>query len=222
MPDARTYIRRRGRITRAQAAALEHDLERFRVPDDRTIDARGLFGRDGRLVLEIGFGMGHALLDYARANPDSNCIGVEIYRPGIGALARALVAGEIANVRIYEGDARRVVETLLADASLARAMIYFPDPWPKKRHHKRRLIEPGFVATLAKKLAPSGQLLLATDWEDYAHAMMALLEAEPSLVNLAGVGRFAEPSRDGPTRFEARGARLGHRVWDLAFARRAV
>ena len=220
LPGSRTYIRRRGRITRAQAAALANELDPIRVPADRPLDAVALFGRSGPLVLEIGFGMGHALLEYARANPDANCIGAEIYQPGIGALARALADAEIVNVRIFEGDARELVAALLPDAALARAMIYFPDPWPKKRHHKRRLIEPGFVSRLARKLEPGGRLLLATDWEDYAHTIMDALEAEPLLENVAGAGRFAAPSRTSPTRFEARGARLGHRVWDFEFARR--
>ena len=220
MSLARTYIRRRGRITRAQAAALGDDLDRVRVPPDRPVDAIALFGRSAPLVLEIGFGMGQALLAYAQANPHANCVGAEIYRPGIGALARALRTSDVGNVRIFEGDARELVGTLLPDGSLSLAMIYFPDPWPKKRHHKRRLIEPGFVAALARRLAPGGRLLLATDWETYARAMLDVLTAEPLLENLAGARRFAAPSRDGPTRFESRGARLGHRVWDLAFARR--
>jgi tRNA (guanine-N7-)-methyltransferase len=216
----RTYIRRRGRITRAQAAALASDLEPIRVPADRPIDARALFGRPGPLALEIGFGMGHALLAYAQANPHANCLGAEIYRPGIGALARALKDAELTNVRIFDGDARHLVRTLLADGTLSVAMIYFPDPWPKQRHHKRRLIEPRFVAQLARKLEPGGRLRVATDWEDYARAMVEVLEGEPLLENVAGAGRFAEPSRAAPTRFEARGTRLGHRVWDLEFARR--
>ena len=219
---SRTFIRRRGRITRAQAAALANDLDPIRVPADRPIDGLAIFGRPGPLVLEIGFGMGHALLDYAKSNPDANCIGAEIYRPGIGALARALKDGEIANVRIFEGDARHLIAALLPDGALSLAMIYFPDPWPKKRHHKRRLIEPEFVSRLARKLEAGGRLLLATDWEDYAHAMMEALEAEPLLENVAGAGRFAEPSRASPTRFETRGTRLGHRVWDFEFVRRTL
>jgi tRNA (guanine-N7-)-methyltransferase len=221
VPESRTYIRRQGRITRAQAAALGSDLERIRVRGDAPIDELALFGRGGPLVLEIGFGMGQALLAHATANPSANCIGAEIYRPGIGSLARAVRELDVRNVRIFEGDARYLVGALLADDSVSLAMVYFPDPWPKKRHHKRRLIAPDFVALLARKLAPGGRWLLATDWQDYAHAMMAALEAEPLLENAAGPGRFAMPSRDAPTRFEARGTRLGHRVWDLTFARRS-
>jgi len=217
--EGRVYIRRQGRMTRAQALALERDFDRYRLPG-APFDAEHTFGRRAPLVLEIGFGMGHGLLAYAGAHPEVNCIGAEVYRPGIGALVAALRRSGTANVRIFEGDARHLVDTILPASSLALAMVYFPDPWPKKRHHKRRLIEPGFVSVLVSRLRPGGRLRLATDWEDYAYSMQAVLDAEPELVNEAGAGRFAERSEERPvTRFEARGLGLGHAVWDLAYVR---
>jgi len=219
--EGRTYIRRQGRVTRAQARSLAEHLEGYRIPDDASLDVARLFGRPGPLALEIGFGMGHGLLAYAGAHPETNCIGAEVYRPGIGALVTSLVREGIDNVRIFEGDARILLRERLPERSLDEVMIYFPDPWPKKRHHKRRLVEPGFVSLIASRLAPDGRLLLATDWEAYAVQMLAVLEAEPALVNDAGAGQYAQRPPERPlTRFEARGLRLGHRVWDLAFTRR--
>jgi tRNA (guanine-N7-)-methyltransferase len=206
-------------MTRAQAVALERDFATYRLPD-APFDGERAFGRTAPLVLEIGFGMGQGLLAYASAHPEANCIGAEVYRPGIGSLVAALRRTGTSNVRIYEGDARLLVETLLPPDSLSLVLIYFPDPWPKKRHHKRRLIEPEFVAVLASRLQPGGRLRLATDWEDYALRMIEVLENEPTLVNEAGAGCFAARSDDRPvTRFEARGLTLGHAVWDLAYVR---
>lgn len=211
-------------MTRAQARALATLLDRYRVPISATVvDWTAQFGRDAPLLLEIGFGMGHALIDAAQRHPEWNCVGVEVYRPGIGALLNGLAAAQLTNVRIVEGDAREVLTSMIEPDALHRLLVFFPDPWPKSKHHKRRLVNADFAALAASRLAPDGQLLAATDWEQYAHAMLAVLDAERALENLAGAGRFAARSEERPiTRFEARGTALGHPVWDLAYRKRAT
>jgi tRNA (guanine-N7-)-methyltransferase len=220
--QGRVYIRRQGRMTRAQSRALQTLFERFQVPVGvNPVDWTARFGRDAPLVLEIGFGMGHALLATAQRHPEWNCVGVEVYRPGIGALLNAVADAQLTNVRIIEGDARDVLANMTTEGTLQRVMVFFPDPWPKSKHHKRRLINPEFAALLANRLAPDGELQVATDWEHYAESMRMVLDGEPGLENLAGDGLFARRSEERPTtRFEARGVRLGHQVWDLAYRRR--
>lgn len=208
-------------MTRAQSRGLATLLEQYQVPSSATqVCWATLFGRVAPLCIEVGFGMGHALLATAQRHPEWNCIGVEVYRPGIGALLNALDAAQLENVRIIEGDARAVLADALEPGSLHRVMVFFPDPWPKSKHHKRRLVNAEFAALIANRLAPGGELLLASDWEHYAQAMQAVLDAEPGIKNLAGDGHFSERNDERPmTRFEARGLRLGHRVWDLAYGR---
>lgn len=208
-------------MTKAQAAALRDHFARYQTTPDQRFDRAAAFARSAPLALEIGFGMGQGLLEFASRHPDFDCIGAEVYRPGIGSLVAALDREGLTNVRIFEGDARALVDSLAA-ASIARIMVYFPDPWPKKRHHKRRLIEPQFAQSLATILAADGRLLLATDWEDYAQEMLAVLDAQPMLENVAGAGAFSPRPDDRPlTRFESRGLALGHGVWDLIY-RKAV
>ena len=224
LTQGRVYIRRQGRMTRAQARALQRLLGRYQI-SSATGEAPWAthFGRDAPLVVEIGFGMGHALLATAQRHPDWNCVGIEVYRPGIGALLNAIDAARVENIRIVEGDAREALATLFGAGALHRVMVFFPDPWPKSKHHKRRLINAGFAALIASRLAPEGQLHLATDWEHYALAMRTVLDAQPSLENLAGPGKFAVRSDERPTtRFEARGVRLGHPVSDLLYRRGAA
>lgn len=224
--DIQTYVRRRGRMTPAQARALGGLAERFSVPDTGPLDQQRTFGRVAPLGLEIGFGMGQSLLYWAARRPDWNLLGLEIYQPGIGALMLGLEREELQNVRVIEAPAESVLEHRIEAGSIAEIRIFFPDPWPKKRHHKRRLVQPGFVALLARCLQPGGRLWLATDWEPYADWMLEVLEREPLLRNLAGTGAFAGAAVDSDdtsarpvTRFEARGLRLGHRVWDLRYQR---
>ena len=178
------------------------------------------FGRRAPRFLEIGFGMGDALFAMACVNPGHDYLGVEVYEPGIGSLLRRLAAAGVANVRIIRGDASALLRQSIPDRSLAGAYLFFPDPWPKKRHHKRRIVQPSFVNLVASKLCPGGRFHLATDWEEYAQQMLAVLETEPALVNTAGAGRFhPRPSERPQTKFECRGTKLGHLVRDLVFAR---
>jgi tRNA (guanine-N7-)-methyltransferase len=215
----RLYIRRRGRMTRAQARALETLYEHYCVPAaGEPIDFPLLFGREAPLALEIGFGMGHALTHCAETHPHWNCVGVEIYRPGIGAVLNQCHNRGIENVRILEGDARATLMQRIAPRTLHRIFVFFPDPWPKARHRKRRLIEPDFARLLASRLERRGRLLLATDWQDYAEDMLGVLNAEPGLRNLAPDAGFAARPEERPaTRFAERGIRLGHEVRDLIF-----
>jgi tRNA (guanine-N7-)-methyltransferase len=216
----RSYVLRAGRVGSGQQRALAELGPRFVLPfATQPLDAHALFGRRAPLVLEIGFGMGGATAQIAQHRPDHDFIGVEVHSPGVGALLRLIDERGLTNIRIVQHDAVEVLAQMIAPASLAGTHIYFPDPWPKKRHHKRRLIQPAFVAALAGRLAPGGYLHCATDWEPYAQQMLEVLGAEPLLANTAG--GFAErPAYRPLTKFEARGLGLGHGVWDLVFQRR--
>ena len=170
--------------------------------------------------MEIGFGMGQSLAAMAAAQPETNFLGVEVHRPGVGRLLHALAEQGLENTRVYCHDAVEVLERCIAPAGLDGVQVYFPDPWHKKRHHKRRLIQPPLVALLCERLAPGGYLHLATDWENYAEQMLEVLSAEPRLRNRAGPGEYSpRPSWRPETKFERRGHRLGHGVWDLVFER---
>jgi tRNA (guanine-N7-)-methyltransferase len=206
-------------MTRAQARALDALYDAYvAAADGPRLDTSTLFGRAAPLAIEIGFGMGQALVALAQAHPDWNCLGVEVYRPGIGALLNACEAHRLTHVRVLEGDARQALAQRIAPRSVHRLHVFFPDPWPKARHHKRRLIEPGFAALAASRLEPGGLLLLATNWAEYAEVMRSVLNATPGLRNLAPDGGFVPQPGDRPnTRFAARGLRLGHVVYDLAY-----
>jgi len=220
----RSFALRRGHVTAGQKRAYDDVLPRVAVaysPD--RIDLGAVFGRVAPRVLEIGFGMGETTAALAQARPDVDFLGVEVFAAGVGALCKRIDALGLANLRIVQHDAVEVVRDMLAPDSLAGVHLYFPDPWPKARHHKRRLIQPPFVALLASRIAPGGYLHCATDWAHYAEQMLAVLSAEPLLANRhAG---FA-PDSNNPlvtrptTKFHARGERLGHGVWDLVFVRR--
>jgi len=204
-----------------QQRALEDLGPRFVLPyRAEPLAAEAAFGRRAPLVLEIGFGMGGATASIAAARPDTDFLGVEVHTPGVGALLKLIGEQGLSNVRIVQHDAVDVLQHMLAPASLAGVHVFFPDPWHKKRHHKRRLIQPPLVALLASRLAPGGVLHCATDWQDYAGQMLQVLSAEPLLANTVA-GAFApRPDYRPLTKFEARGQRLGHGVWDLLFARR--
>jgi tRNA (guanine-N7-)-methyltransferase len=182
-------------------------------------DTERAFGRRASVVLEIGSGMGETTAAIAQAHPELDFVAVEVHAPGVGALLRRLDEEGLANVRVIRHDAVEVVEHMIAPASLSGVHVYFPDPWPKKRHHKRRLLQSAFVHTLAQRLAPGGYLHAATDWEDYAQAMLATLTAEPLLANTAA-GYAPRPAWRPLTKFERRGVKLGHSVYDLLFRRK--
>ena len=216
----RSFVMRRGHLSDAQRDAHAALMPRWGVPDgDGPIDFAALFGRRAPVVLEIGFGMGHTTAEIAAARPDVDFVGVEVYTPGVGSLLRALAARGLSNVRVLQRDAVEVLRARIAPGALAGVHVYFPDPWPKKRHHKRRLIQPPFVAALAARLAPGGYLHCATDWSPYAEQMLEVLGAEPLLANTAD-GYAPRPDWRPLTKFEQRGLRLGHGVWDLMFVRR--
>jgi tRNA (guanine-N7-)-methyltransferase len=217
----RSFVTRGGRITSAQERALEQLWPRFGVEyAPQPLEPRALFGRDAPRTLEIGFGNGENLLALARAQPGRDYLGVEVHRPGVGRLLLALEQHGLGNVRLICRDAVEVLERQIPAGCFSEILILFPDPWPKKRHHKRRLVRPSFVAALIRALAPGGVLRLATDWQPYALEMLATLSGARGLANLAADGGFVErPAERLPTRFEVRGLRLGHEVWDLAFRR---
>jgi len=223
-PHIRSFALRRGRVTQAQRRAREEILPRLAIAyRPAPLDLDAAFGRRAPTVLEIGFGMGETTAAIAQARPDLNFLGVEVFAAGVGALARRADQLGLANLRIVQHDAVEVVRDMIAAGALAGVHVFFPDPWPKARHHKRRLIAPAFVALLASRIAPGGCLHCATDWEHYAQQMLEVLSAEPLLANLhpGYAPAPANPLAARPTtKFHARGERLGHGVWDLVFVRR--
>lgn len=217
----RSFVVRAGRMTEGQKKAYAEGWPRFGLnPEDGPIDPQSLFGRQAPLNLEIGFGMGGSLAQMAEAAPDQDFIGIEVHRPGVGALLKDMAARELDNIRIYCCDANEVIDHCLPDASLDRVLLFFPDPWHKKRHHKRRLVQPEFVQRIRRKLTVGGVFHMATDWEDYAEHMMAVMNEAEGFENIAGAGQYSPRPDDRPiTKFERRGERLGHGVWDLLFQR---
>ncbi|MBK6508553.1 MAG: tRNA (guanosine(46)-N7)-methyltransferase TrmB [Haliea sp.] len=217
----RSYVLRTGRMTPAQRRAYAEGWQRWGIEyDANALDFNTLFGRHGPCVLEIGFGMGQSLAEMAQANPDANFIGIEVHRPGVGRLLHTIAERDIGNIRVYCHDAVEILRDCIPDAALDTVQVFFPDPWHKKRHNKRRLIQPEFVAQLVRKLRPGGTLHLATDWEDYAQQMMLVLSGAEGLSNTRGEGEFSPRPEQRPlTKFELRGERLGHGVWDLVFSR---
>ena len=215
----RSFIRRQGRITLGQARALEALWPVYGLAPDRPLDPAGLFGRDAPLVLEIGFGMGEATAHIARVRPDDNFLCCEVHEPGVGALLKRIGEQGLTNIRILQHDAVEVIDNMLVPACLDGIHIFFPDPWHKKKHNKRRLIQAPLVAKLAERLKPGGYLHCATDWQPYADQMLQVLGAEPMLANTAE-GFAPQPDYRPLTKFENRGLRLGHGVWDVVFVRR--
>lgn len=217
----RSFVTRGGRITSAQERALQELWPKYGLElDAGPLDLDRHFGRRARRVAEIGFGNGDNLLSLAASRPADDFLGIEVHRPGVGRLMLQLQERALGNVRVVCRDAVEVLERYLDGPCLDEILILFPDPWPKKRHHKRRLIQASFVALLVERLSAGGALRLATDWEPYAVEMLATLSAEPRLRNVSPDGGFvARPTERSPTRFERRGERLGHQVWDLEFRR---
>lgn len=219
----RSFVRRSARMTAAQRAAIECRWPTYGLEAEGVLDLDAVFGRRAPRTMEIGFGNGETMVNLAEAHPERDYLGIDVYEPGIGRLLAAIAQRQIANVRLLRADAVDVMRDHIAPTSLSAVLLLFPDPWPKKRHHKRRLIQADFVKLVATRLEPGGRFCLATDWQNYAEHMLAILEAEESLVNLAGKGNFCVERADRPeTKFERRGRRLGHEVWDLRFERRGL
>ena len=216
----RSYVLRQGRVTPAQRRARDALLPRFGVAFTASVvDLDQCFGRTAPRFLEIGFGMGETTARIAAAHPENDYLGIEVHTPGVGSLLKRIDHLGLTNVRVIQHDAVEVLSHMLAPALLDGAHIFFPDPWPKKRHHKRRLIQAPFVALLASRLKPGATVHVATDWREYAEQVLAVLSAEPALVNTAA--DFApRPAYRPRTKFESRGLKLGHGVWDIVFRKR--
>jgi tRNA (guanine-N7-)-methyltransferase len=218
-PPIRSYVLRQGRVTDAQRRARDELLPRFGVPFSRSpLDLDRVFGRAAPKILEIGFGMGETTADIAARQPGNDYLGIEVHTPGVGGLLKRIAGLGLTNVRVIQHDAVEVIEHMIPPASLDGVHVFFPDPWPKKRHHKRRLIQPAFVSLLAARMKPGAYLHVATDWEDYALCILETLSGEPKLRNTAEA--FApRPGHRPLTKFESRGLKLGHGVWDVVFQR---
>ncbi len=216
----RSFVKREGKLTKGQQNAIEQGWDDFGVDlDDQTLNLVELFDRDAPMVLEIGFGNGLSLADMAEQSPELNFFGIEVHKPGVGSLLVQVRQRELSNVRVSGDDAVQVLENQIPDKSLERVQIFFPDPWHKKRHHKRRLVQAEFVKTLITKLKEGGRIHVATDWENYAEHILEVLSANSDLVNTAKDYAPKPDYRPG-TKYEARGVRLGHGVWDLVFEKR--
>jgi tRNA (guanine-N7-)-methyltransferase len=216
----RSYVRREGRITVAQRRALQELWPRYGLEADAPLDLAAIFGRYAPRTLEIGFGNGDVLAAMAEQQPECDFIGIEVHRPGVGRLLQQLDERQLGNVRVMREDAVQIVKHSFPDNSLDRLLLFFPDPWHKKRHHKRRIVQPGFIELLARKIRPGGCLHMATDWEDYASHMLAVMRQSAVFRNCAADGDYApRPDYRPVTKFERRGQRLGHGVWDLLYER---
>jgi len=217
-PRILSFIRRQGRATAGQQNAIDKVWDRYCLNPEKTYDYTQVFGREAPLVLEIGFGNGSSLAEMAEANPDLNYLGIEVHRPGIGHLMLLLEEKGLTNVRIYHHDAVEILEQKIPDNTLAAVHLFFPDPWQKRRHHKRRIVRPAFVRLLNKKLKSGGYFHAATDWEHYAKDMLLTLSSASGLSNTSKDNGYCQRPEYRPlTKFENRGLRLGHGVWDLIF-----
>ncbi|MDE2234316.1 MAG: tRNA (guanosine(46)-N7)-methyltransferase TrmB [Gammaproteobacteria bacterium] len=221
MRKIRSFVRREGRLTNAQRRALQSLLPSFGLETVSTPwNFCKIFGREAPRVLEIGFGNGENLLALAQAHPEQDFIGIEVHRPGVGHLLNRLAAAQVSNVRLACEDAREVLERCVPDCSLDAILLYFPDPWPKKRHHKRRLVQADFVGLLARKLKGGGVFRVATDWPDYAQHIARLMSARPEFMAKPPTDSDPDTVGRSPTRFERRGLHLGHKVSELCYRRR--
>jgi tRNA (guanine-N7-)-methyltransferase len=216
----RSFIRRQGRLTPGQEIALDQHWPQYGLEPELDYDFSQVFGRQAPLIVEIGFGNGDSLAKMAAANPDHDYIGIEVHKPGVGHLLILLTEQGLTNVRVYCHDAIEILEQKLPDHSLAGLHLFFPDPWHKKKHHKRRIVRPSFVDLLNKKLQVGGYFHAATDWQHYAESMLDVLSASEGLKNTSLTQDYCErPDYRPLTKFEQRGLRLGHGVWDLIFSK---
>ncbi len=217
----RSFVLRAGRMTNSQQRAYQEQWATYGVDlKQGMVDFTELFEREAPVILEIGFGMGDSLIEMARSMPGQNFIGIDVHRPGVGRLLKLAAEHELNNIRVFCDDAVEVLRHCIPDASLHRVQLFFPDPWHKKKHHKRRIVQPQFMALVKEKTRIEGVFHAATDWENYAEQMMEVLETTDGWKNTQPLGAFAEkPAYRPVTKFEKRGERLGHGVWDLVFSR---
>jgi tRNA (guanine-N7-)-methyltransferase len=218
----RSFVLRQGRVSKAQRRAHDALLPRYGVPfEPRPLHLAALFGRRAPVILEVGFGMGETTADIGAAHPENDYLAIEVHTPGVGSLLKQIDERGLTNIRIAQHDAVEVIEHMIVPAALDGVHVFFPDPWPKKRHHKRRLLQAPFVKLVASRLKPGGYIHVATDWEEYALEVLQLMTAEAQLQNSAD-GFATRPDNRPLTKFEARGLKLGHRVWDIVFVKRGV
>jgi tRNA (guanine-N7-)-methyltransferase len=218
----RSFVLRQGHLSVAQKRAMDQGMPRWGIEySGQSLDLAQAFGRPAPKILEIGFGMGGASAEIAAGHPENDYLGIEVHSPGVGNLLKLIEEQQLSNLRIIRHDAVEVIDHMLPDGSLDGIHIFFPDPWPKKRHHKRRLIQPELIAKLATKLRPDGYIHAATDWEEYAQQILEVFQNNPLLANSVDNGFAPRPEYRPLTKFELRGIRLGHGVWDIIFRRKA-
>ncbi|MDH5191513.1 MAG: tRNA (guanosine(46)-N7)-methyltransferase TrmB [Gammaproteobacteria bacterium] len=219
----RSFVRREGRMTSSQKQALENLWPRFGIePENGVIDFEILFGRNAPVVFEIGFGMGDSMANMALSYPENNYLGIDVHRPGVGNLLKKIEENNITNIRIMCSDAVEVLKNNIAAESLDAVYLFFPDPWPKKKHHKRRIVQPAFVQLIRSKLKNGGVFHLATDWENYAEHMVEVMQSAEGFENKGNESGFIErPDYRPLTKFENRGIKLGHGVWDILFEKKS-
>ena len=216
--EIKSFVLRQGRLTAGQQRALDELWPRYGIElADAPLDLDSLFGQNTPVTLEIGFGNGHSLAEMAKAAPERGFIGIEVHRPGVGQLLQRIEQDELTNLRLFCADALDVMEQMIPAGSIDRTQLFFPDPWPKRKHHKRRILSPEFATLVASRLRPQGLFHMATDWEHYARSALKVLEQHPRFINTDDNGFSARPDWRPLTKFEQRGHNLGHGVWDLIF-----
>lgn len=222
--EVKSFVRRQRKLTESQTHALHAAWPQFGVVmTDQKLNLDDLFHRHAETILEIGFGLGDTILSMAQQNPDKNYLGIEVHEPGVAAVMQGIIENNITNIRVIQHDAVKVIREWMPDRVLSRVHLYFPDPWPKKKHHKRRIVQPDFIDILCDKLVDGGVLHFATDWQHYAEHMMCVLSGNSRLKNVIGENQFADNATlqlRNNTKFEKRGVKLGHGVWDLLFQKR--
>jgi len=217
----RSFVRRQGRMTPGQKKAYDELFQKYGlILDEKKLDYKAIFKRQAPVIVEIGFGMGEALLQLAKNHPNENFIGIDVHKPGVGAVLMGIKKDDLHNVKVFCDDAIEILNQKIADESLDGVHLFFPDPWPKKRHHKRRLVSQGFAILIRQKLKLGGYIHMATDWENYAESMLDVMSNADGFINSQGHGQFAKRPESRPlARCEQRGEKLGHQVWDLIFIR---